>query len=316
MAKGFFKKHKNNKLNLFLFFLLVAGIFWVLTKFSREFTTSMEAKINYQNIPETAALAKDNPHQLSFDLTANGFEILFYKFKKPSLNIEVADFYNKDKEGFTLSRNEVLKLISNSFNRYLEVKNLSVDQLNVHLDRIVLKKVKVRPKTDIEFKTGYKALDSIVLVPDSVTISGPESSLKQIKFVETKTLSLKNIDKNISEIVSIASPTDEVVAIKPSEVSLQWAVAEFSQGKYNLPVEVINLPPGMELKLVPQMVSVSFDMALQDFAAVSMENFRVVCDYSQRNKEENFMLPKLIKKPEGAVNIVIEPKKIDFFIFK
>lgn len=316
MAKGFFKKFKNNKLKLFLFFLLLASIFWVLTKFSREFTTPMVATINYQNIPETTALAKDNPHELSFDLTANGFEILFYKFKKPSLNIQVADYYNNDKEGITLSRNELLKQISNSFNRYLEVKNLSVDQLNVHLDRIVLKRVKVKPSTDIEFKTGFKALDRIVLVPDSVTISGPEGSLKNIESIKTKILALKNVDKNISETVSINSPADEVVAIKPSEVTLNWAVAEFSQGQFNLPVEVINLPPGIELKLVPQMVTVSFDMALQDFAAVSMENFRVILDYSQRNKEENFMLPKLAKKPEGAVNIVLEPRKIDFFIFK
>ena len=212
MARGFLNKYKNNKLKLFLFFLLVAGVFWVLTKFSREFTTSMVATIEYQSIPETAALAKDNPQELSFDLTANGFEILFYKFKKPSLNIQVADYYQKDKSGFTLSRNEVLKLISNSFNRYLEVKNLSLDQLNVKLDRIVLKKVKVKPKTDIAFKNGFKALDSIVLIPDSVTISGPESSLKSIKFVKTKTLTLKNIDKNISETVAIISPADEVVA--------------------------------------------------------------------------------------------------------
>jgi|SRR5690554_225374 len=316
MAKGLLNKYKNNRLKLFLFFLLVAGIFWVLTKFSREFTTSMVATIDYQSIPETAALAKDNPKELSFDLTANGFEILFYKFKKPSLNIQVADYYQKDKGGFTLSRNEVLKLISNSFNRYLEVKNLSLDQLNVKLDRIVLKKVKVKPKTDIAFKNGFKALDSIVLIPDSVTISGPESSLKSIKFVKTKTLTLKNIDKNISETVAIISPADEVVAIKPSSVNLQWTVAEFSQGKFNLPVEVINLPPGKELKLVPQIVSVTFDIALQEFAGITMENFKVVCDYSQRNKEENFMLPKLIKKPDGAVNIAIEPKKIDFFVFK
>lgn len=316
MAKRFFKNYKNNKLKLFLFFLLVASIFWVLTKYSREFTASMVANITYQNIPETTTLAKDTPHQLSFDLTANGFEILFYKLRKPSINIPVVDYYNKDKEGFTLSRNELLKHINKSFNRYLEVKNLSLDQLTVHLDRIVLKKVKVKAKTDIEFKTGFKALDNIVLVPDSVTISGPEGSLKNIEFVITKTLTLRNVDKNISEKIAIASPADQVVAIKPSEVTLNWTVSEFSQGQFSLPVEVINLPPGIELKLVPQTVSVSFDMALQDFASVSVENFRVVCDYSQRNKEENFMLPKLAKKPDGAVNIVLEPKKIDFFVFK
>ena len=60
MSKGFFKKHKNLKVKRFLFFLLLAAIFWVLTKFSREFTATMVAKIQYENVPENAALSEGN----------------------------------------------------------------------------------------------------------------------------------------------------------------------------------------------------------------------------------------------------------------
>ena len=89
MSKGFFKNYKNSKVKWFLFFLFLATIFWVLTKFSREFTTTLQARINYENIPETAALSEKNINSIAFDLTANGFEILFYKFKKPTIDVEV-----------------------------------------------------------------------------------------------------------------------------------------------------------------------------------------------------------------------------------
>ncbi len=316
MAKGIFKNNKNLKVKRFLFFLVIATIFWVLTKFSREFTATMHAKINYENIPETAALAEKNIKDITFDLTANGFEILFYKLKKPIIEIQVGKYYTKEKESFTISKNNLLRLVASNFNRNLAVKNLSIEQLEVHLDPIVSKKVRVVARRDITFKNGFKPVDSIKISPDSVTISGPSGSLKNIKIIETNVISLKEVEKNISETVKITKPSNEVVSVKPNKVEVKWAVAEFSQGQIVLPVEIINLPPNMEIKLVPKTISVSYDVSVRDYGNISKEDFRVVCDYSKRNVNENFMLPFLEKQPKNITNVMFEPKKIDFFIFK
>ncbi|SRX55622.1 CdaR family protein [Aequorivita sp. CIP111184] len=316
MTKGFFKNNKNSKVKRFLFFLVLATIFWVLTKFSREFTSTMQARINYENIPETAALAGNNINDITFDLTANGFEILFYKFKKPTIEVQVSKYYTNEKKGFTISKNDLLRLVASNFNRNLAIKNLSVEQLEVRLDPIVLKKVRVVAMTDISFKNGFKAVDSIIVFPDSITISGPSGSLKNIKTIATDLISLKDVEKNISETIKISKPSKEVVLVKPNKVGVKLEVAEFSQGKFTLPVEVINLPPDVEIKLVPQVITISFDVSVNDFAKITKENFRVVCDYSKRNENENFMLPFLEKKPQNIINVMFEPKKIDFFVFK
>lgn len=316
MSKGFFKNSKNVKVNRFLLFLLLATIFWVLTKFSREFTSTMTAKVNYENIPETAALSENNTKAITFDLAANGFEILFYKFKKPSITVPVGKYYTKENDGFKISKGELLRMVSSNFNRNLAIKNLSVDELNVHLDPIVLKKVRVIAMTAITFKNGFKPIDSIKVIPDSITISGPSGSLKNLHTIETELISLNDVETNISETAKVVSPGSEIVSIKPNKVKVTLAVAEFSQGQYTFPVEVINLPPDMTIKMVPQAVTITFDVSVNDFANISKEGFRLVCDYSQRNKDENFMLPFLEKKPQNIYNVVFEPKKIDFFIFK
>lgn len=316
MAKGFFKDGKNAKVKRLLFFLFLATIFWVLTKFGREFTSTMRAKIHYENIPETAALAENNIKEITFDLTANGFEILFYKFKNPTIPVEVGKYYSKDEKGFKIGKSELLRMVSANFNRNLGIKNLSIDELDVHLDPIVLKKVKVIPQTKIKYKGGFKAVDSIRVVPDSVMISGPSGSLKEIQAIGTELLSLDNIEKNISETVKVIAENKEIVSIKPNLVKVQLEVAEFSQGNFTLPVEVVNLPPNVEIKLVPKSITVTFDVSVNDFAKISKENFRLVCDYSKRNKEENFMMPFFEKSPENVHNLTIEPKKVDYFIFK
>ncbi len=316
MPKGFLKNYKSSKIKLFLFFLFIAMIFWVLTKFSREFTSTMSAKVNYENVPKTAVLSENNVRKITFDLTANGFEILFYKFKKPSLNIQVGKYYSTDNNDFTISKSELMRLVTSSFNRNLAIKNLSVEQLVVHLDPIILKKVKVIAKTDITFKNGFKATDSIQIIPDSVTISGPSESLKDITFIETNLITLKNVEHKITETVKIEGPSKGIVAIDPQKVNVKLGVAEFSQAQMSLPVEVVNLPPDVNIKLVQPTVTVSFDVSVRDFSKISKDDFRVVCDYSQRNKEENFMLPTLEKKPKTASNFDFDPKKVDFLLFK
>ncbi len=316
MSKGFFKNYKNSKVKWFLFFLFLATIFWVLTKFSREFTTTLQARINYENIPETAALSEKNINSIAFDLTANGFEILFYKFKKPTIDVEVGKYFSKGKNGFTIPKGELMRMVAANFNRNLAIKNLSIEELNVRLDPIVLKKVRVIAKSKISFENGFKPIDSIKLEPDSVTISGPSGSLKNINAIETELIALDKIDKSISETVKIARPNDEIVSIKPNKVAVTLKVAEFSQGKFTLPVEIINQPPDLEIKLVPNTLVVSFDVSVTEFAKISKDNFRVVCDYSKRNNEENFMLPYLERKPKNVINVAFEPKKIDFFVLK
>src|SRR5690606_1740549 len=310
------KRYSNQKIKRFLFFLGIAGVFWVLTKFSREFTSSMQADIRYQNLPETAVLSSNNAKKITYDLTANGFEILFYKFKRPVLDIEIDKFYTKERDSFAVPKNEILQQLEAQFNKYLEVRNLNPDPLIVKLDPVILKKVKVVAKTDIDFRNGFKGVENMETIPDSVVIAGPQADVEKIDSIFTQVLTLRDVHRNISEQVGIALPPVEAVAVNPENVLLQWDVSEFSQEQFTLPVEIINLPPGMELKLVPAHVTVTFDISIDDFKEVSAKNFKLICDFAKRNDDQNFMLPELVKKPEKAVNIALDPKKIDYFIFK
>lgn len=316
MAKRIFKKYSKTKIKRFLIFLALASVLWILTKFGRDFSSQMEAKIAYYNLPETAVLAENNTEKLNFDLTANGFEILFYKFKKPVITIDVEEYYIKKIDSFSVDKNDLLQKLETTFNKYFEIRNLSPDPLWVKLDPIILKEIPITADIEIEFKKGFRPIDDFVLEPNVITISGPKGVLEEIDSIYTKNYSFKRVDKDISISLEVASPSPEIVAITPEEVDFSWTVSEFSEGEFKLPVEVINLPPGVELKLVPSNLTLTFDMSIEDFKKVTPDNFRVVCDYSKRNREDNFMIPELIKKPNEAVNVMIDPKKIEFYVFK
>ena len=93
-------------------------------------------------------------------------------------------------------------------------------------------------------------------------------------------------------------------------------MAEFSKKEMVLPIAVINIPEGTSIKLIPNIVSMSFNVSVDDLTEITEKDFKLVCDYAQRDIEENFMIPNLIKSPPCIINIEFDPKKIDYLIFK
>jgi hypothetical protein len=217
---------------------------------------------------------------------------------------------------FEIPNKEFSRLITQNFGSSKSIKNLSTESLKVNLDPIVFKKVPVVVLSSIQYKDGFKAVDSLKIEPDSIIIAGPAEVLKTIKMMETVMLKLKEVEHNFSETISVKKPNDEIISIKPIKVTVKALVAEYSQGEFAIPVEVINVPPNTEVKLIPSTITVKFDVSVDDFANISKENFRVVCDFTKMNKDGKFMIPYLELKPNNIHNVVFEPKKVDILIFR
>ena len=66
------KTFKSIKLNMFFFFLLLAVIFWALTKFSKENTAKITANLAYNNVPNNYLLAEENISEIRVEITSNG----------------------------------------------------------------------------------------------------------------------------------------------------------------------------------------------------------------------------------------------------
>lgn len=316
MKKQLANPFKNTKLKAFFFFLLLATFFWILTKFSKQYVATTIATINYVNVPESGLITEDSPRQISFDMSTSGFEFLYFNLKRPSIEIDVSRYHNSgDKEVF-IPKTDLIKLISSHFNTNLAVRNLSMDMLMVKLDAIVTKKVPVVAKVDFAYKDGFKALDSVLTIPDSVSVAGPSVFLEAIDFVETVDISEKNIDKSISRKTAIRSFKDLKTSVTPKEVIVSVQVAEFSQKEMTIPIEVINAPEETVVKLIPNIVTITFGVPVEDFIGITEQDFKVVCDYAERNSEENFMIPKIVESPDEVINIEFDLKKIDYLIFK
>ena len=309
------KKNRNLKFNSFFFFLFLATIFWFLSKFSEDIETNLSSTINYINVPEDVILTKNNIKEINFDVAGNGFQLLYQKLIKPNIDIDISRFSKETDSMLNITGPEIEKLITEQL-KLSQIKNLSQQNILVHLDRNANKKVPVLFNSQISFREGYFQYGEIVLKPDSVLLSGPSEILDTIYHIPTKQLKKKDVTEKFSETISLNLPKNNNLFVKPVNINVTVDAEEYSQMSMKIPLEVINLPEDLNLKLFPEALDVTFDISIKDYGYLEPTDFKIVCDYSKRIEDGSFMIPKLVKSPEIIQHIELGTKKVQYLIFK
>lgn len=310
------KSFRSIKINMFFFFLLLAIIFWALTKFSKENSAKIEANLVYTNLPENYLLGDENINTLTFDITSNGFDFLIYKMKQPTVTVDVSKYFNDTNKNAILPNENLKEEIAEQINYSGAIRNLSKTELNIDLQGVQSKKIPVIVNAVITYKQGFKKVDSLVAIPDSISVAGPKKLLDSLTGIATKELVLQNVGKDISSKISLEGLPYTELFSKTKQVTVKQTVKEFSQKKLVLPIKLINVPTESTLKIIPERLEITFIVPIEKFSAISAQDFEIVCDYKERNSEENFLTPTLTKAPKEAKNIEMLTKKIDFLIFK
>jgi len=316
MPKTYARQVKKGKLKMALFFLFVTCLIWFLSKFSKDFTATIEASISYINLPNDTVLATNNIDNITFDLTSSGFDFLSYKFKKPVIIIEVSEFLDKEGIQATITNKDLIKIITSELKSNIIVRNISLNEINLKLDTIVSKEIPIAFVSDITFKNGFKAIKEMTLDPNSITVSGPSKTIDSILNILTKPIKYELLSTSVSGEIELEVINNENVSFSKNNVHYTIIVEEFTQKVLSIPIKIENLPMGTNIKLIPEVVSIAFDVSVSKFNSISEKDFTIICDYKDRNNMENFMIPKLFNKPVLVQNVLLQNDKIEYLIFK
>jgi len=309
------KKIKKGKLKMFLLFLLITTFIWFLSKFSKEFTATVDASIQYINLPKEV-LISNKVDNLSFDLTANGFDFLFYKINKPVVFIDIKKYYKKNNPKIVISNQEVQKIINTQLKKKISIKNVSIENLQISLDQLESKKIRVKLNKKINFEKGYKLVDDFVIKPDSIKITGPSQLVDTIEYVLTNRVDLTNVRDNVSMNIDLLLSENKAINYSNKQVQLSFTVEEFIQKSIIIPIIINNLPKDITLKIIPEIVTISFDVSMKQYNEFSKDDFSIICDYNKRNEESNFMIPLITQQPKSVFNIELSESKINYLVFK
>lgn len=309
-------KQKKGKPKMFLLFLLTATFIWFLSKFSRDFVATIDVGVEYTNIPQGMIVADENQNIISFDFTASGFDFLYYKINRPKIYINIGEYYNYDNSFILIPPEDFKRIIANQLESDIIIKNLSINKLEIILDKLETKTVKVTLIEDISYIDGYKAVGAIKIIPDSIEVSGPAHQLDTLNEIFTHLLSIPDVSENISTKVNLNTSFNKKLSFEKSAVNIDIEVKEFTQKSILIPLTLKNLPANLNIKLLPESITIDFDISLENFNKIKVSDFLIEIDYLSKNELENYMIPKLIKFPHSILNVEIRQDKVNYLILK
>ena len=294
----------------FLFFLLFSFVLWFIAKFSKEYTEIISLEMVLENIPATIIPSIQNPPKIEFTLKATGFQFLYYQFLDNRLKMNVQDAnYESGRATLPIAaqfqdlQEQLLgeTAIINYFPAIIEF-----DYQEQSTKRLAL------ASPDFKLALGY-AITSIQFEPDSIEVIGPKDKIKAIETLQPIYESTDPIKTSFESQLNLSS-NDPLITLSDNTVSIKVEVDRFSETKYQLPIEMINVPSEAVYKFFPSQVFLTFSAPLNILRDISPEDFKIGVDYDQLLENDKSVTLRVFSSPEGTANLRLEPKQVQYLM--
>ncbi len=312
--KGKVKSAKSTK--MIIIFLGVSFLFWILIKFSKQYTDTISFKVEYFNLPQDKMLQKEPIKVVDVTLKTFGFDLIKYHFFKRELKVDLQYVKRKNDNIYYQLSDDLLSQITTQLTSDVEVFAVKPDTLFYNIGLSTTKKVKIVPTIDIQYQSGYNLFGSLKVEPSEVSISGPKNLIDSIVQVESKKRELTAVNSSFEiKMPLLTLDKSSKVNYSVQEVTISGLVEKFTEAKFMLPFKVDNLPEKYKISTFPKQVEIVFQVGLSDYNKIDKNDFIVSCDYKRSvNDELNYLIPKVILKPSFVSEVKIFPSQIEYLI--
>jgi hypothetical protein len=313
------KSIKNNrKIKVFLFFLVLSSIIWVLMRLSNTFISPVVFKVEYTDLPKDKMVQKKPISEVELQIKAPGFMLLKYKFKKRKILLKLKNIA-KTKSNYYILPNKQIAFLNSQFSNEIEIMSVLRDTIYIEIGNSISKKVPIIPNLEIQYKAGYNLVEKLVLIPDSVTVSGSKKLIDSIAGITTSPLKLNDVFEDIAVDLILKSPyKSEQIKMSAIKVKVNGKVDKFTEGTFKIPVTIINVPFGVTITTFPKEIEVIYQAGLSNFSKITQNDVTVVFDYKQYENDSliTYLTPIITKKSDFVYALKINPPQLEFLIQK
>ncbi|TNE73187.1 YbbR-like domain-containing protein [bacterium] len=299
------------RITIYFICYLFAVALWALVNLGREFELTLNVPVQITNIPDN--LAQTDHFLESVEVSVNGEGWMLMNLYNAEPNIEIP--LNSDDKKPRINVFEYTRRLVTSYPNVNLVK-VEPSVVNLSLDENITKKVPVRSNIDLEFRAQHALLDESRMYPDSITIQGAQSILKDIRYVETESLSLIDVKQDVDVEINLKQP-GEFITLKRNTVRFRAKIAEFTEGEVRVFVRTENIPKGVEVKYNPAVISIRYDVPIDEYAASQdVVPYAAFVAYKDLEKDSTGFVTPVIKNLAPNLHLRIrsyQPKRVSYY---
>ena len=307
---------KDRRIVVFLICLLIATILWFLNALSKNYTTTVSYSVKYNNPPENLFLANDPPDRLNLEVQAHGFSLLRQKlsFSVSPIILNLSAIKNAEdaeETTFSVETENLIRRVSEQVSSEISVLNIEPKIIRLVFDSLKSKMVPVTADVNLQFTPQFFLNGDIQIQPDSVQLTGPAGIIDTVDSLKTKPYTFEELKSQVDLMAPVVHP--EKTKVVPKKINLKIPVERFTEKRMKVPVQVLNVPENINIKIFPSEVEVSFLIGLSDYENISSTDFDIVADYSSAENKEVLEVV-VMERPDFIQQLRISPPNVEYLI--
>ena len=187
-------------------------------------------------------------------------------------------------------------------------------EIEVNLEKLVTDYVPAVPLIKDEPAYGYKC-DEVVIEPELIQISGPESIVASETGINTTIIELNSKNSSFEKTLSLINKNKHIT-VEPSEVKVKVHIEPIVQERIlrSIPISFINLPENLKIKDGTKSINVIISGEMLNVEKYLVPQDAYFIDCADITGTGDFTLPVKISSQKKISVISVEPKEITFSV--
>ncbi len=297
-------------LHIVVLSVIFSIILWISISLSNDYYATVNVPVKLVNFPIGYSTASNIPDFISVKLKGKGWKLLGVNLSTKSdytISVEDSGKINVNLYNF-LGENQWLS-------SDIEVIDMTPDTLSFYVEKDYMRKVAIIPDLDLAYKPGYGLASPIKITPDSTTLYGPKSVVRNLTFVYTKRQSFGKLDDQTTGQVSLEDLPG--VIYKDREVQVNLDVQKIVDKNFEgIDVNIVDQPIDRDVVLLPNKISVGVRAGIEILGKMSRDKIKAYVNYRDIVLDTLGSIPPKIELPENTELEFTKPERLRYIIKK
>ena len=271
-SKNIFKKVKGNRIFSFLFFLLVSCSLWLSLTLNRIYETNISVCVHIRNIPDGVRLEGGTCIEVPARIEGAGTDMFGYIFDDVvDVTVDYSCFV-RDGGSLSMSVNSIRGQVNNALKSSLSLQGFAVDSLRAQVQRVSSKLPVVKDLRQLITPQDYELL-SPKYSHDSVEVTAYVDVMPSISAVYTEPLVCNGLVGD--SIFELRVLPGDYISVSPEVVKVNVSVSRYLERTLPVLVDYAEFPDESYLGLLPEKVTVKFEVLEINSDKVAPTDFTV-----------------------------------------
>jgi YbbR domain-containing protein len=188
---------------------------------------------------------------------------------------------------------------------------ISPDTILVRLEDIATKKLPVKDDNiSLDLRDGYTLVGGVKFEPDSIEVSGPETSVNELTEIMTVEKEYQNKRSDFTDVVSIMDIPTIRLNIPGNTVKLSADIQKI--GEKNIaavPISIIGIPDSRQVEILPSTLNIILQGGVDYIKNLTADDIYAYVDYDIGWRRDGEYIARVnVDLPEYIISYEVSPQ--------